>query len=131
MEQTEIKANKQRKVRSDKKPDTDEHTSWGTQSELRYLNGIGDSHKEVSRRSSKVVLLAGYIAGAEMRNDWGIINKDAVMEMANKLLAYADSCVGNLKMQDRRFFIHLLLRGKNRYSAAGSCEFICVRQKVV
>ena len=52
-------------------------------------------------------------------------------QMANKLLAYADSCVGNLKMQDRRFFIHLLLRGKNRYSAAGSCKLVCVGQKVV
>ena len=30
-------------------------------------------------------------------------------QMADKLLAYADSGIGDLKMQDSRFFIHLLL----------------------
>ena len=47
-------------------------------------------------------------------------------EVADEVLAYADAGIRHLKVQDRRFFVHHLLRGNKRHSASGFCKLICV-----
>ena len=69
---------------------TPDKTSWTTESEIRYIRVIGENIKDnfferlsfAARRSFKKMMLKKYIAAAELRKDWGLIDKGTVKRIA-------------------------------------------------
>jgi len=65
--------------------------SWKTKHEIEFLKNLGsnNSHSDHRRRSelSRKELLERYIEAANLRADWGKINKKVALMMAHKFLA--------------------------------------------
>lgn len=59
---------------------------WGTNSEISYLNTIGSSLPDEIADVSRIDLIKGYIQGANARQEWGKIERRAVIAHAHKLL---------------------------------------------
>ena len=59
-----------------------------TDRELEYIDRIGMHMTEgQAYKTSRKKLLEGYIASANLRTDWGKVNKDAAIAHAEKQLA--------------------------------------------
>jgi hypothetical protein len=61
---------------------------WTTEREIAFLNAMGGFSMHPMPRER---LLAGYIAGAAQRSDWGAIDPIAVIAHARKLLLEASA----------------------------------------
>jgi hypothetical protein len=69
---------------------TPDNTAWTTESEIRYIRTIGENIKDqfyerlsfAERRSFKKMMLKKYIDAAELRKDWGLMDKGTVIRIA-------------------------------------------------
>ncbi len=69
---------------------TPDKTAWTTESEIRYIRTIGENIKDqfserlsfAARRSFKKMMLKKYIDAAELRKDWGLMDKGTVIRIA-------------------------------------------------
>ncbi|HQL01058.1 MAG TPA: hypothetical protein PK090_09800 [Smithellaceae bacterium] len=69
---------------------TPDKTAWTTEDETRYIRKIGQNIKDnfyerlsfAARRGFKRDSLKRYIAAAELRKDWGLIDKGTVKRIA-------------------------------------------------
>jgi hypothetical protein len=57
-------------------------TAWTTKNELYFLKNIGTYNKGKDPKKC----LEGYIKGAELRDDWGKIDKKVVIKTAKAML---------------------------------------------
>ena len=65
-----------------------QNQQWTTKNEIEFLRGLG-SHgpgSYVPGRRSTVTCLEGYIKSAEHRDEWGAINKEKVVRVAEAML---------------------------------------------
>lgn len=58
--------------------------SWTTKNEIKFLRHIGTHDKKRPRNPKKC--LEGYLKGAELRDDWGRIDKKEAIRTAKALL---------------------------------------------
>lgn len=64
------------------------YSSWGTKSEVDFLNNMGTGKYRPERTSApKDVLLKGYLKGAKKRRLWGAIDSKVVLDHAEALLS--------------------------------------------
>ncbi len=69
---------------------TPDKTAWTTESEIRYIRTIGENIKDqfferlsfAARRGFKKAMLKKYIDAAELRKDWGLMDKGTVIRIA-------------------------------------------------
>lgn len=65
-------------------------SDWGTFSEINFIKGLGTFSMN-GKNFPKKALLEGYLAGSQVRGNWGKIDKATVIEFAEKeLLALAE-----------------------------------------
>jgi len=60
--------------------------NFTTLHEIRFIESMGLSRPRNSNLFSRITLLEKYIKAAEKRTDWGVIDKDAVISTAQRLL---------------------------------------------
>lgn len=73
---------------------TESKMSWGTDSEKTYINHIGTYAVNSSKRLPRTVALANYLVACRRRTNWGNLDKNVIMEHAqrtlNKLMGVKD-----------------------------------------
>ena len=63
---------------------TDKNLCWTTESEIHYLQNVGNFHPEHGK--SKIDFLVGYIKAAKHRVRWSGISRSKVLARAQELL---------------------------------------------
>jgi len=59
---------------------------WRTKNEIDFLSKLGFHSKGRFPRNPKMCI-AGYIKGAALRDDWGLVDRDEVLNHARAMLA--------------------------------------------
>ena len=63
-----------------------DHFDWTTQSELKFVAGLGSFAKEMGDKPTREELLRRYLIAANNRANWGGMNRRAVLSFANESL---------------------------------------------